>query len=74
MRSSIEGKRIYSIRHNGGLVAGQPETIEIHLTGGIMTVTEPEDVKLVNRLVQEAKRMGVEVNDYVAYMLVEEGW
>lgn len=75
MTSLLEGKSINLIRHHGGLVAGDPERIDLWITGGVMTVTEPKDVEYINYLVKEAKRMDVDVNDYVKYMLIEEyGW
>lgn len=74
MTSCIEGKGINLIRHFGGLVAGDPERIELWQPGGVLTINKPEDVALINRLVKEAKRMDCDVNDYVAYMLIEEGW
>ena len=71
MTSLLEGKSINLIRH----VAGDSERIDLWITGGILTVTEPKDVEYINHLVKEAKRMEVDVNDYVRYMLIEEyGW
>lgn len=72
--SMIEGKGIRFIRHSGGLVAGDPEIIYLWQPGGVITVTKPEDVDLINSLIKQAKRINVNVNDYVAYMLIEEGW
>lgn len=75
MTSFLEGKSINYISHCGGLVAGDPERIDLWITGGILTVTEPKDVEYINHLAKEAKRMEVDVNDYVRYMLIEEyGW
>lgn len=72
--SMIEGKGISFIRHSGGLVAGDPEIIYLWQPGGVITVTKPEDVDLINSLIKQAKRINADVNDYVAYMLIEEGW
>ena len=74
MMSYLEGKSINLIRYHGGLVAGDPETIDLWITGGVLQVTEPNDVSLINHLVKEAERMDVDVKDYVRYMLIEEGW
>ena len=75
MTSCLEGKSINLIRHHGGLVAGDPETIDLWITGGVMTVTEPKDVEYINHLIKQAKLFDFDVNDYVRYMLIEEyGW
>ena len=74
MMSYLEGKSINLIRYHGGLVAGDPERIDLWITGGVLQVTEPNDVSLINHLVKEAERMDVDVKDYVRYMLIEEGW
>lgn len=70
----IDGKGIRFIRHFGGLVAGDPERIEIHTCCDVILVNKPEDVELVNRLVKKAKQLKVDVNHYLEYMLIEEGW
>lgn len=70
--SQIESKGIRFIRHFGGLVAGDPERIEIHTCCDVLMVNNPEDVALVNRLVKEAKRLKVDANSYLEYKLVEE--
>ena len=72
MTSLLEGKSINLIRHHGGLIAGDPERIDLWITGGVLQLTEPDHVSLINHLVNEAKRMYVDVNDYVRYMLIEE--
>lgn len=75
MNSLLEGKSLNLIRHYGGLVAGDPERIDLWITGGVLHVTEPDHVSSINHLIKEAKRMEVDVNDYVRYMLIEEyGW
>lgn len=70
--SQIESKGIRFIRHFGGLVAGDPERIEIHTYCDVLMVNNPEDVALVNSLVKEAKRLKVDTNSYLEYKLVEE--
>ena len=73
--SLIEGKGITLVRHYGGLVAGDPERIELWQPGGVILVTKPEDVDLINKLIKDAHRLNVDVNNYLEYMLVEEyGW
>lgn len=73
--SSIEGKGIILVRHYGGLVAGDPERIELWQPGGVILVTKPEDVDLINKLIKDANKLKVDVNNYLEYMLVEEyGW
>lgn len=78
--SCIEGKGIRFIRHNGGLVAGQPESIEIHTCCDVITVTKPNDVSLINGILKEGKRLQKRIGDfnlmdYLEYTLVEEyGW
>lgn len=70
--SQIESKGIRFTRHFGGLVAGDPERIEIHTCCDVILVNNTEDVELVNRLVKEAKRLKVDTNSYLEYKLVEE--
>ena len=71
----LEGKSINAIRHSGGLVAGQPEAIDVWVTGGVITVTDPKNVALINGTIAEANRKGWDVKDYLRYVLTEEyGW
>ena len=73
--SLIEGKGITLVRYYGGLVAGDPERIELWQPGSVILVTKPEDVDLINKLIKDAHRLKVDVNNYLEYMLVEEyGW
>lgn len=75
MSSCIKGKGIRFIRHYGGLVAGDSERIDIHTCCDVITVTKPNDVSLIHKLINEAKRINVDINSYLEYMLVEEyGW
>lgn len=78
--SCIQGKGISFIRRNGGLVAGQPETIELHTCCDVITVTKPEEVELINRILKDGYSMkkripDMDIMDYLQYCLVEEeGW
>ena len=75
MTSVIEGKGVNLIRHHGGLVASQPERIELWQPGGVLMVDKPEDVELIKQLEKDARRIKANVNDYVAWMLENEyGW
>ena len=80
MSSCIEGKGINFIRHNGGLVAGQSESIEIHTCCDVITVTKPEDVDLIINILKEGYSMRKRIPDlnvmnYLEYTLTEEyGW
>lgn len=68
----FEGKRITSYHYTGGLVAGQPLQIDIHYTGGAVLFTVPADVSTITGWIQQAKRLHVDVCDYLQFMFMEE--
>ena len=51
--SVFKGKEITVIKPMGGLVAGQPKSYQLWITGGIISVTSEEDVTLVDEILED---------------------
>lgn len=68
----LQGRSINRINRIGGIVAGQPAHYEIWTQGGIIEVKNNNDVEAIDNAVYEAKKMDVNVNDYVRYVIEEE--
>lgn len=49
------------------------ERIILHATGTIITITNTSEVHQILKWMREAKRGGIPVNDYVRFMIIEEG-
>lgn len=69
----LNGRSINLIRQNGGLIAGDPKTYELWVTGGIITITDQEQVTAIDRAIKEAKKIDAEVKSYLEYMIENEG-
>ena len=73
MSKMFEGRTIELIKSIGGTVAGQSKQYELWTQGGTITITNPEHVKAIDNTIKEAKRMNVNIEDYLCYMIDEEG-
>jgi len=69
----FEGRTLNLIKPFGGLVAGQPKHYKLWTQGSIITVKNPEQVKAIDEAIKEAKRMEVDVKNYLEYMIDQEG-
>lgn len=61
------------IRQNGGLIAGQKKTIDIWTHGGIVTITDKNEIESIEKWIREAAKWANGKNDYVSYMLDQYG-
>jgi len=55
-RRMLQGKGVYSIDYIGR-ESGEDQRIEFHITGGVLTITDPEDIRYITRLRHEALRL-----------------
>ena len=69
----FEGRTINLIKPIGGLVAGQQKTYELWTQGSIITVSNPDQVKAIDKTIKEAKKMNVDVKNYLCYQIDQEG-
>lgn len=49
------------------------ERINLHVTGGIVTITDISEVHQILKWMKEAKRYDADVNEYVRFMMIEKG-
>ena len=68
----LEGKTINAFYPCGGMVAGQPKYYELRITGGIMTITKQKEVEAIDRVLKEARRMKVDVCNYLQYCIDQQ--
>lgn len=65
------------IRQNGGVIAGQKKTIDMWTHGGIVTITDKNEIESIEKWIREAEKLAngktEAVNDYVSYMLDQYG-
>ena len=65
------------IRQNGGLIAGQKKTIDIWTHGGIVTITDKNEIESIEKWIREAAKWAngkaEAINNYVSYMLDQYG-
>lgn len=65
------------IRQNGGVIAGQKKTIDIWTHGGIVTITDKNEIESIEKWIREtakwANGKAEVINDYVPYMLDQYG-
>lgn len=69
----LQGRTITIIKPISGLVAGQSKHYELWTQGSIITIKEPEQVKQIDNIIKEAKRLNLNVKEYLQYMIDEEG-
>jgi hypothetical protein len=67
----LTGKELNLIRANAGLVAGQSKTYDLWITGGVMSITDANDVKDIDRWLKESEKMGINPTEYVKFMIME---
>ena len=74
MMSILEGKSLNSISYlpttykDGEWIT----PMELHITGGVVTLDD-KIANIVTQYIKQAKKINCVVNDYVRYMLIEEG-
>lgn len=65
------------IRQNGGVIAGQKKTIDMWTHGGIVTITDKDEIESIEKWIREAEKLAngktEAINDYVSYMLDQYG-
>ena len=65
------------IRQNGGVIAGQKKTIDIWTHGGIVTITDKNEIESIEKWIREAAKWAngktEVIKDYVSYMLDQYG-
>lgn len=65
------------IRQNGGVIAGQKKSVDIWTHGGIVTITDETEVKLIESWIRAAAKWAngktEAINNYVSYMLDQYG-
>ena len=65
------------IRQNGGIIAGQKKTIDMWTHGGIITITDKNEIESIEKWIREAAKWAngkpEAINDYVSYMLDQYG-
>lgn len=65
------------IRQNGGVIAGQKKSVDIWTHGGIVTITDETEIKLIGSWIRAAAKWQPKeyetktemINNYVSYML-----
>lgn len=66
--SMFDGKSLNAIYQNGN-------QMELWVTGGMVIVTVPEDIRLIMKLLQQGKKLqkeyDIDINSYVRYELME---
>jgi hypothetical protein len=64
----FDGKSLNAIYQNGN-------QMELWVTGGMVIVTVPEDIRLIMKLLQQGKKLqkeyDIDINSYVRYELME---
>ena len=65
------------IRQNGGIISGQKKTIDMWTHGGIITITDKNEIESIEKWIIEAAKWAngkqEAINDYVSYMLDQYG-
>lgn len=65
------------IRQNGGVIAGQKKSVDIWIHGGIVTITDEAEIKLIESWIRTAAKWAngktEAINNYVSYMLDQYG-
>lgn len=65
------------IRQNGGVIAGQKKTIDIWTHGGIITITDKNEIESIEKWIRAAAKWAngktEAINNYVSYMLDQYG-
>ena len=68
----FEGKTITIIEQIGGNVAGQNKIYKLWTQGSAITVTNNNEVNLIDKVLKEAKKLKVDAKDYLKHMIDEE--
>lgn len=73
--SYLDGKAIYSIEYYKSPIATveNTERIILHVSGGTVTITDESEVHQILKWIREAKQREYNTNEYVRFMLIEEG-
>ena len=65
------------IRQSGGIIAGQKKTIDIWTHGGIVTITDKNEIESIEKWIRESAKWAngkpEAINGYVSYMLDQYG-
>ena len=73
--SYLDSKAIYSIEYYKPPIATveNTERITLHIPGGTMTISNTDEVHKILKWMREAKNGKFDANEYVRFMLIEEG-
>lgn len=70
----LNGKSLNIINPIGGLVAGQPKSYDLWVTGDIISITESHDVERLDNAINEALKLkkhvtDLNINNYIEYLI-----
>lgn len=73
--SYLDGKAIYSVEYYKSPIAtvGNTERITLHIPGGTITVSNTDEVHKILKWMRQATSGNFDVNEYVRFMMIEEG-
>ena len=69
----LGGSTITLIKSKGGLIAGSKKHYELWVQGGIITITDQKEVLSIDRITKEAKKMKVDIKEYLTWVIKNEG-
>lgn len=73
--SYLDGKLINVIEYYKSPIATVEDTerITLHITGGTIPISNTDEVHQILKWIREAKQREYNTNEYVRFMLIEEG-
>lgn len=73
--SYLDGKEINFVEYDKVPIetVENTERIILHVSGGTVTITDVSEVHQILKWIREAKQREYNTNEYVRFMLIEEG-